>query len=207
MKSSIPWLLISSTITFPLPSVATEKAIIQSSASLKTGEQTLSSNDNYNGSNSTETPFTCKNSSISTGTTYTLDSDVSFINVSKTQAPASQNNSEDTDTIETSSQSADQGSDTKDNTDPAGADHHPSPVSPEPSPVVNTSGDSTSPTEASGTSENTQDKESSKDADSTKAEEKTKTDNEVTETKEAKNTLEVSIKYPIHHCPTPRLKH
>ncbi|WP_366223734.1 polymorphic outer membrane protein middle domain-containing protein [Chlamydia buteonis] len=211
MKSSIPWLLISSTITFPLPSVATEKAIIQSSASLKTGEQTLSSNDNYDGSNSTDTPFTCKNSSISTGTTYTLDSDVSFINVSQTQAPvsqqsnsASQNSSQDTGTNGVSSQStpaADQGSDTKDNTDPAGADHHPSPVSPEPSPVVNTSGDSTSPTEASGTSENTQDKESSKDADNTKAEEKTKTDNEVTETKEAKNTLEVSIKIPNTSLP------
>ncbi|AFS22499.1 nuclear maintenance protein SRP40 [Chlamydia psittaci VS225] len=93
MKSSVPWLLISSAITFPLSSLANEQAV-PSSTPQNTGEQTLSSSDNYDGNNPSGTSFTCKNSSFASGTTYTLTSDVSFTNVSKTQTPASQQSPE-----------------------------------------------------------------------------------------------------------------
>ncbi|AFS27837.1 polymorphic outer membrane protein middle domain-containing protein [Chlamydia psittaci] len=201
MKSSVPWLLISSAITFPLSSLANEKAV-PSSTPQNTGEQTLSSSDNYDGNNPSDTPFTCKNSSFASGTTYTLTSDVSFTNVSTTQAAksqqsseAQQNNSEDTGTQGTSSPSTPAttpDSDIKDNKDSTRADPHPGPVPPESS-TEDTNGDATSTGEASGTAENTQDTEPSKESDDTKVEEKTETDKEVTEDEKEKATLESSI--------------
>ncbi|EPJ98197.1 putative nuclear maintenance protein SRP40 [Chlamydia psittaci 02DC14] len=202
MKSSVPWLLISSAITFPLSSLANEQAV-SSSASQETGEHTLSSSDNYDGSSLPETPFTCKNSSFASGTTYTLTSDVSFTNVSKTQAPASQqspeaqkNESENTDKQEPSSPSTpatpSDSDDTKDSTDSTGADPHPSPVSPESS-TEDTNGDATSPSGDTGATEDKQDKASSEEAGSTKVEEKTEADNEVKEDEKEKEALESSI--------------
>ncbi|WP_349821328.1 polymorphic outer membrane protein middle domain-containing protein [Chlamydia abortus] len=221
MKSSVPWLLISSAITFPLSSLATEKAAL-SSAPQNTGEQTLSSSDNYDGSSSPETPFTCKNSSNSTGTTYTLTSDVSFTNVSTTQAAKSQqstaesqNSSKDTDKTDSPSAPADnQSSDIKDNKDSQGEDHS-GPAAPESSPAVGKDEETTSPSEApepsettetvgtpgasgtQGAPEDTQDKESSEESGDTKVEEKTETDKEVTEDEKEKATLES----PIPHTP------
>ncbi len=202
MKSSVPWLLISSAITFPLSSLANEQAV-PSSTPQNTGEQTLSSSDNYDGNSSPSTPFTCKNSSFASGTTYTLTSDVSFTNVSKTQAPASQqspeaqkNESENTDKQEPSSPSTPAippvSDDTKDSTDSTGADPHPSPVSPESS-TEDTNGDATSPSGDTGAAEDTQDTEHPKDADSAKVEEKTEADNEVKEDEKEKEALESSI--------------
>ncbi|USB81406.1 polymorphic outer membrane protein middle domain-containing protein [Chlamydia psittaci] len=199
MKSSVPWLLISSAITFPLSSLANEQAV-SSSASQETGEQTLSSSDNYDGSSSPEAPFTCKNSSNSTGTTYTLTSDVSFTNVSTTQAAksqqsseAQQNNSEDTGTQGTSSPSTlatpPVSDDKKESTD-SKEENHPAHVLPELSPTVGTGEEANSPSGDTGAAENTQDKEHSEEADGTKVEEKTEADKE---SKEEKETLESSI--------------
>ncbi|WP_206514999.1 polymorphic outer membrane protein middle domain-containing protein [Chlamydia psittaci] len=202
MKSSVPWLLISSAITFPLSSLANEQAA-SSSASQETGEHTLSSNDNYDGSSSSDTPFTCKNSSTPTGTTYTLTSDVSFTNVSKTQAPESQqspeaqkNESENTDKQEPSSPSTpatpSDSDDKKESTD-SKEENHPAHVLPELSPTVGTGEEATSPSEAPEAAEDTQDTEPSKESDNTKVEEKTETDHEVTEGEKEKEALESSI--------------
>ncbi|WP_187759040.1 polymorphic outer membrane protein middle domain-containing protein [Chlamydia abortus] len=220
MKSSVPWLLISSAITFPLSSLANEQAV-SSSASQETGEKTLSSSDNYDGNNPSGTSFTCKNSSFASGTTYTLTSDVSFTNVSKTQDPKSQqstaesqNSSQDTDKTDSPSAPADnQSSDIKDNKDSQGEDHS-GPAAPESSPAVDTGEEVTAPTEVPGTSETTepsgtpgasgtqgtsgapedkQDKESSEEAGSTKVEEKTEADHEAKETEKEKETLESSL--------------
>ncbi|SGA21656.1 polymorphic outer membrane protein [Chlamydia abortus] len=220
MKSSVPWLLISSAITFPLSSLATEKAAL-SSAPQNTGEQTLSSSDNYDGSSSSDTPFTCKNSSFASGTTYTLTSDVSFTNVSKTQDPKSQqstaesqNSSQDTDKTDSpSAPTTDQSSDIENNKDSKGEEeeNHPPHVLPEHSPTVDTGEEVTAPTEVPGTSEtietvgtpgasgtqgapeDKQDKESSEEAGSTKVEEKTEADHEAKETEKEKETLESSL--------------
>ncbi|WP_172600742.1 autotransporter domain-containing protein [Chlamydia abortus] len=213
MKSSVPWLLISSAITFPLSSLATEKAAL-SSAPQNTGEQILSSSDNYDGSSSSETPFTCKNSSFASGTTYTLTSDVSFTNVSKTQDPKSQqstaesqNRSKDTDQTDSPSAPADnQSSVIEDSKDSKGEEEdHPSPVAPESSPTVDTGKEATSPSEApeasettetsgtQGVPEDTQDTKPSEEAGDTKVEEKTEVDKEATEAENKKTTLESSL--------------
>lgn len=197
MKSSVPWLLISSAITFPLSSLANEQAV-PSSTPQNTGEQTLSSSDNYDGNNPSGTSFTCKNSSFASGTTYTLTSDVSFTNVSKTQTPASQqspeaqkNESENTDKQEPSSPATPSDSDIKDSTDSTG-ENHPPHVLPE-SPTVGTGEEATSPSGDTGAAEDTQDTEPSKESDDTKVEEKTETDKEVKEDEKEKEALESSI--------------
>ncbi|WP_197713245.1 hypothetical protein [Chlamydia poikilotherma] len=88
MKSSVPWLLISSAITLPLSSIlAAEEAVAKVSEPQEAGKQTLGTSDNYDGTSQSDTPFTCKNSSTTTGTTYTLQSDVAFANITQTQAP------------------------------------------------------------------------------------------------------------------------
>ncbi|BAE81490.1 nuclear maintenance protein SRP40 [Chlamydia felis Fe/C-56] len=93
MKPSLPWLLISSAITLPLSSIVADETSLaanlpESQVQEQNGEKTLSSNDNYDGSSKPDTPFTRKDSSTAGGTTYTLQDDVSFVNVSKTQAPS-----------------------------------------------------------------------------------------------------------------------
>ncbi|MEF9519780.1 polymorphic outer membrane protein middle domain-containing protein [Chlamydia crocodili] len=98
MKSSVPWLLISSAITLPLSSiVAAEEAVvaeIPKNSEPQNGNVSLGPNDNYPGSGSNGAGFTYKETSNASGTTYTLNGDVSISNVTATQAPASSSQSE-----------------------------------------------------------------------------------------------------------------
>ncbi|QVE48837.1 polymorphic outer membrane protein middle domain-containing protein [Chlamydia crocodili] len=99
MKSSVPWLLISSAITLPLSSiVAAEEAVVEVSepkvSQSQNGNVNLGPSDNYPGTGGNGSGFTYKETSTPTGTIYTLTGDVSISNVTATQAPASSNQPE-----------------------------------------------------------------------------------------------------------------
>ncbi|MEF9497355.1 polymorphic outer membrane protein middle domain-containing protein [Chlamydia sp. 04-14] len=99
MKSSVPWLLISSAITLPLSSiVAAEEAVVElpepKVSQPQNGNVNLGPSDNYPGTGGNGSGFTYKETSTEGGTTYTLNGDVSISNVTSTQAPASSNQPE-----------------------------------------------------------------------------------------------------------------
>ncbi|WP_375793196.1 Pmp family polymorphic membrane protein autotransporter adhesin [Chlamydia sp. 12-01] len=99
MKSSVPWLLISSAITLPLSSIiAAEDAVVevakQKVSQPQNGNVSLGPTDSYPGSGSNGAGFTYKETSNASGTIYTLTGDVSISNVTTTQAPASNNQSQ-----------------------------------------------------------------------------------------------------------------
>ena len=82
MKSSVHFLLISSTFVSPLSLASAETQ--ENPPQEQNGKISLETKDNYDGTTAS-TPFTQKKSSLSTGTTYTLNTDISFANVTSTQ--------------------------------------------------------------------------------------------------------------------------
>ncbi|MBX6687083.1 polymorphic outer membrane protein middle domain-containing protein [Chlamydia gallinacea] len=82
MKSSVHFLLISSTFVSPLSLASAETQ--ENPPQEQNGKISLETKDNYDGTTAS-TPFTQRKSSLSTGTTYTLNTDISFANVTSTQ--------------------------------------------------------------------------------------------------------------------------
>ncbi|WP_284442382.1 polymorphic outer membrane protein middle domain-containing protein [Chlamydia gallinacea] len=85
MKSSVHFLLISSTFVSPLSLASAETQ--ENPPQEQNGKISLETKDNYDGTTAS-TPFTQRKSSSSTGTTYTLTTDISFANVTSTQEKA-----------------------------------------------------------------------------------------------------------------------
>lgn len=85
MKSSVHFLLISSTFVSPLSLASAETQ--ENPPQEQNGKISLETKDNYDGTTAS-TPFTQRKSSSSTGTTYTLNTDISFANVTSTQEKA-----------------------------------------------------------------------------------------------------------------------
>ncbi|WP_050707691.1 hypothetical protein [Chlamydia caviae] len=154
MKPSVPWLLISSAITLPLSSIVAAEPLLMASLSKaqsqeQNGNQTLSSTDNYDGTSQTDTPFTRKESSTEGGTTYTLESDVSFTNISKTQLPSASETQKESKDVKPTDASSENKSTSSDQTSEKSSSDHSTPNAESPNQESTAETAQPSPTEPS----------------------------------------------------------
>lgn len=154
MKPSVPWLLISSAITLPLSSIVAAEPLVMASLSKaqsqeQNGNRTLSSTDNYDGTSQTDTPFTRKESSTEGGTTYTLESDVSFTNISKTQLPSASETQKESKDVKPTDASSENKSTSSDQTSEKSSSDHSTPNAESPNQESTAETAQPSPTEPS----------------------------------------------------------